>query len=340
MYCTQFALVVLFCIGSSLGQTVPTVWPQQWHTWVVTSVKVANATDPQYNQGRLIMFDGINQVACRYWEQNLVNLSTTRQADYCDYSVAKHYIMSDTKADSVCSSIVPINGTLSRLAYPPDFVSTAKFLGVNHVGQLDCNHFFAPAIKLSDGQYVQMDVWTDVGLGLPCQISTLNIKTNEITTWAFDGFALAIPHQAIQQCSIPKIMCAEPDWVCHAKRTADPGVLGSALGWTCSDGKIDCTPINPGGDHYYPNTLMDHCDWAFNQYYLQHRYNQGIDACDFGGVGEIVPPSPTPTPTPTPGTTKQFLPREQSRDVMKFLKAMTGSSASVYPYDLVCINQA
>jgi len=255
--------------------------------------------------------------------------------------------MNDTKADSNCSLILPITGSLDRIVYPADFITSAKFLGKTHVGQLDCNHFYAPSVKLSDGSLVQMDVWVDVDQSLPCQISTLDLSSKAITTWAFDGFSSVIPPQATQQCSIPLIMCAEEDWVCNVMSGADPSALQGALGWACSDGKIDCTPINPGGSNFYPDTLNDHCNWAFTAYYLQHRYNQGIDACSFGGLANIAPPSPPPAttgshPIKRSSTIGEYLsesiesrarrPREATVD--KFLHSMAG--ASVYPYDIVC----
>jgi len=285
------------------------------------------------------MFDGLAQVACRYMEQNLVNSTLTRPADYCDYNKGKHYIMDDTtKSNSTCTETVPLSTPqLERIVYPDDFVANAKFLGKNHVGQLDCNHFYAPSIKLSDGSYVQMDVWVDVSQGFPCQISTLNLKTQDITTWAFDGFDTVIPHEAIKQCSIPLIMCGEENWVCEAMPNADPNLLQGALGWTCdpAQGKIDCTPINEGGDHYYPNTLQAHCNWAFTAYFLQHRWEGGIDACSFSGLAQIVPP----TPPPPHRASKVPVVRQQTRDVRveEFLHSMTG--ASVIPYDIVCTDE-
>jgi len=311
------------------AQTVPKLFPQVWHTWVVTTVK-QGTSEPSYNQGQLIMFDGPNQVACRYWEQNLVNLSTTRRADYCDYSAGKYYIMSDTKEDSTCSDVVNITVKVSQIAYPADFVATARLLGKDHVGQLDCNHFYAPKVKLGDGSFVQMDVWVDVVRSLPCQISTLDSKTQTIVTWAFDGFDMQVPHSAVAQCSIPKIMCAQKDWVCHSKHTEDPNALAAALGWTCSnDGKVNCAPINPGGENFFPDTLTAHCDWAFNTYYQTHRFSQGIDACGFSGLAELVPPSPSP----------QFLRKRTDTSLLNFLEGIRSVARvgdSVLPYDIVC----
>jgi len=333
--------VLLVLCYTVLGQnpSPPNLWPLTWHSWVVTTVKMAAAKEPTFNEGRLIMFDTPNKVACRYWEQNLVNVSTTRRADYCDYDTNKHYTMLDTKPDSKCSNVSNVVDTISRLVFPADFVGTARYLGNNTVGQLNCNHFYAPAVKLGDGSFVQMDVWVDMIRGLPCQISTLDLQTQLIITWAFDGFDITIPHQAIQQCSIPKIMCAQQNWVCQAKRNADEGALAAAIGWVCGQGGVNCAPINPGGDHFYPDTLIAHCDWAFNEYFLEHRYNQGIDACNFNNLAELVPPTP---PSPPPPVVNNSRPTS----IIEFLAGMTGTYrigssgfAMVFPFDLACANE-
>jgi len=54
---------------------------------------------------------------------------------------------------------------------------------------------------------------------------------------------------------------------------------------------MDCSPINPGGDYYIPNTVQNHCNWAFNNYYMLYRGKLGTSACALGTVSELVPPS-------------------------------------------------
>jgi len=140
-------------------------------------------------------------------------------------------------------------------------------------------------------QLIQMDVWTAVDNDFPCQISITDIPTRVVTTWAFDGFGTTIPPEAINQCSAPKILCTQANWVCISKPGTDPSKLLSALQWVCDPTHLDCSPIQPGGDHYIPNTLPDHCNWAFNAYFLLHRASQGLAACDFGGTAQFVAPS-------------------------------------------------
>jgi len=126
-----------------------------------------------------------------------------------------------------------------------------------------------------------------------------------VTTWAFDGFGPTIPPEAINQCSAPKLLCQETNWMCLSKPGTDNGKLQSAIQWVCDPTHLDCSPINPGGAHYLPNTLLDHCNWAFNAYYVKYRSTQGVGACDFGGIAQIVPPNGTVT-TSNPIRTVMF----------------------------------
>eukprot|EP01124_Arcella_intermedia_P024011 TRINITY_DN3952_c0_g1_i1.p1 TRINITY_DN3952_c0_g1~~TRINITY_DN3952_c0_g1_i1.p1 ORF type:complete len:164 (-),score=32.27 TRINITY_DN3952_c0_g1_i1:13-504(-) len=129
--------------------------------------------------------------------------------------------------------------------------------------------------------------------GYPCEIVLRDVSTNMETTWAFDGFSDSLP-ALTQACSAAPLMCKQPDWVCHAKRGVDRDILGTQLGWVCDPTRINCDPINPNGTHFEPNTVEDHCDWAFNQYFQKNRLIQGYGACDFKGTAELIPPVMVP----------------------------------------------
>jgi hypothetical protein len=77
--------------------------------------------------------------------------------------------------------------------------------------------------------------------------------------------------------------------VCRSKAGATDQALGDAIGYVC--GVIDCTPIQPGGDHYDPNTPKDHADWAMNAFYQIHKSDPYGDyqACFFNGAAEVFP---------------------------------------------------
>jgi len=210
--------------------------------------------------------------------------------DYCDYKAENHYNLPSTASNATCGSTTVMTGNISSIPYPAEYLAVAKFLGVDKVNQLNCNHFLAPNI-LVNGENIQMDVWTAQLTGYPCQISITDLTTTIITTWAFDGFNTVFPSNSVNQCLAAKIMCAEANWVCNAKPGTSDSQLINALSWVCSSGGVNCAPINPGGDHYLPNTPIAHANWAFNAYYLIYRTVQGPEACDFGGIAQIIPPT-------------------------------------------------
>ncbi|XP_052161901.1 glucan endo-1,3-beta-glucosidase 13 [Oryza glaberrima] len=76
---------------------------------------------------------------------------------------------------------------------------------------------------------------------------------------------------------------------------ARPGVsqedLQNALDWACGQGGADCTPLQPGGRCYQPDTLLSHASYAFNIFYQQNG-NSDI-ACNFGGAGTIIKRNPS-----------------------------------------------
>jgi len=93
----------------------------------------------------------------------------------------------------------------------------------------------------------------------------------------------------------------------------------------CSAGLVDCTPINPGGAHFEPDTIYAHCDWAFDQYYQANKDIQGVAACDFSGSAELVPPSSPPQK------------RANRPNLFKFLSSMTNAGPGlILDYDVVC----
>ena len=76
---------------------------------------------------------------------------------------------------------------------------------------------------------------------------------------------------------------------------ARPGVpqedLQNALDWACGQGAADCSPLQPGGHCYQPNTLLLHASYAFNIFYQQN--GKSDIACNFGGAGTITKRDPS-----------------------------------------------
>jgi len=240
-----------------------------------------------YNTGQMIAYDPSNSYSCRYDQQNLISPSLNRSVDMCDYSAENHWGMYYWETGFNCTSNENISGPLSGLIWPPEFVNAAKFLGVTVINLWTCNHFIAMNIPL-DGKTIQMDVWTTTDNGYPCEISTRDVVTGVITTWAFGSFDEFIPVEA-EQCTAPKIICTQENWICQPKPGETDDALGEQLQWACQPSNLDCTPINPGGQYFEPNNVQSHCAWAFNTYYQANRVTQGISACYFNGTSQMVP---------------------------------------------------
>jgi len=291
-----FLFVSVYAITAQ-NPTPPTTFPATWYTWVVTSVTKSGVSKPLYDFGQLIAYDSVNQWSCRLNQQDLINANPNRPVDYCNYKGELHYSIPNTYSNVTCASSVATQGNLTSIPYPPEYLNAAKFFGVDKVNQLTCNHFVASGIMIA-GETLQMDVWTDTKTNMPCQISVTDLSTTVVTTWAFDGFTIAIPPDSINQCLAAMILCAENNWVCNAMSSATDAQLIAALSWVCGAGGLNCGPINPGGSNYYPNTPQAHADWAFNAYYLLYRTTQGPAACNFGGIAQIVPPNSTVTIAP------------------------------------------
>jgi hypothetical protein len=64
--------------------------------------------------------------------------------------------------------------------------------------------------------------------------------------------------------------------------------VSGALGWVCGAGGVDCGPINPGGSHFEPNTVVSHADYAFNQFWAAQQ-GHGYDPCFFNGIARLTP---------------------------------------------------
>jgi len=284
-----FGLLVIFTCAQP---TPPDSFPPSWYTWVVTTVLEVGGTSPKYAMGQLVAYNLQQAWYCRLNQQNLVSPQPDRPVDHCDFTAGKHYMLANTIPGVTCGSTVDIESGMGIITYPPEYLARAVFFGVDRVAQKECNHFVATGIVI-DGKNVQMDVWTSTDASFPCQISVTDFDANPrtITTWAFDGFGTVIPSDSVNQCLAAKLICAQPDWLCHPIATATDQQLQTALNWVCSPSILDCSPISPGGEFYIPNTPRDHSKWAFNAYYLKNRSTQGPGACSFGGLADIVPPT-------------------------------------------------
>ncbi|XVF47909.1 hypothetical protein PTKIN_Ptkin03bG0147800 [Pterospermum kingtungense] len=77
---------------------------------------------------------------------------------------------------------------------------------------------------------------------------------------------------------------------CVPKVDASYAQLQSNLDYACGQG-IDCTPIQPAGACYEPNTVRSHAAFAMNSYY--RTKGQSYQNCDFAGTGVITTADPS-----------------------------------------------
>jgi hypothetical protein len=260
-----------------------------WSTWVVITV-LDTAREPVHisNTGQLIAYDPPKNFACRYSQEDLLKPSTNRSVDMCDYNQGKHYAIKSHPFGQDCVLNEPISGTLNNFVWPQAFLDTAVFRGTDRLADIICNHFHSDNIVV-DGKVVLFDVWTSVETGYPCQIYAWEKSTTIHRNWAFVGFTETIAPSSIQ-CTGPQLICTQPNWVCAPKPGIPNDNLGMELRWVCEPTRLDCSPINPHGPFYLPNTVQNHCSWAFNAYYLANRAALGLGACNFSNTAQLIPP--------------------------------------------------
>ncbi len=92
----------------------------------------------------------------------------------------------------------------------------------------------------------------------------------------------------------PRHRRLQEQW-CVAKPNQAATTLQGDLDWACGplqgQGQVDCSPIQSTGACYNPNTLEDHCNWAFNAYYLLH--SNLADPYDFAGYAVLTTIDPS-----------------------------------------------
>ncbi|XP_021610495.1 major pollen allergen Ole e 10 isoform X1 [Manihot esculenta] len=77
---------------------------------------------------------------------------------------------------------------------------------------------------------------------------------------------------------------------CIAKPSTEAGTLFRNIDFSCGQSGVDCTPIQPGGSCFNPDTPVSHASYAMNLFYKfagKHPWD-----CNFNGTGVTVPQNP------------------------------------------------
>eukprot|EP00759_Apiculatamorpha_spiralis_P027704 PhF_6_TR30429/c0_g1_i1/m.44662 len=291
-----FAFLVVVGIFGDVSATGPPTLPPGYSSWVVRSLSLIypnNTIMEQWSIGEHIDIDTSFNGFCTYGRQQLFPVSPPDRQPLFMYNYSTGYRFSKVilnNGGSVDCSVARIpQGTMppgGDQDYAPstDVLSKMVFIGYASVDNANCSQWKASLTP--DANTLTTLIWSvRVIDSMPALLTnnTYNAVANLTyqTTIAYVGQYV---HQGFNaNCSNADVCLGS---VCIANRQSSPDQLGGALSWVCG-GNIDCAPINAGGKDFYPNTLLTHCDWAFNTYYEAHS-SQGPGACAFGGTANLV----------------------------------------------------
>jgi len=112
-------------------------------------------------------------------------------------------------------------------------------------------------------------------------------------SWAINAWYQKYPINPSKSCNFGYtafLMCE--NCTCDLFPNATDTDLQNALTYVCAN--FNCTPIQPGGSNYLPNTLAAHTAWAVNAWY--QAFNWTFEACQFNGIAYLTPVQCTGTP--------------------------------------------
>lgn len=78
---------------------------------------------------------------------------------------------------------------------------------------------------------------------------------------------------------------------CVAKPEATDAQLQANIDWVCSQGGVDCKPIQAGGACFSPDNKRAQASYVMNMYYQSHGRSDG--ACNFSGTGVVTANNPS-----------------------------------------------
>ncbi|CAH8359218.1 unnamed protein product [Eruca vesicaria subsp. sativa] len=90
--------------------------------------------------------------------------------------------------------------------------------------------------------------------------------------------------------ALPAPSTAGGKW-CVAKLGASDAQLQGNIDWVCSQGGVDCKPIQAGGSCFNPSSVRTHASFVMNAYFQKNGRTDG--SCNFSGTGVVVGNNPS-----------------------------------------------
>ena len=287
-----FAATLLVSACVAIPPPMPYNW---WQAWTTLSTNFINEEGNASEVSSFGFHSVVNQnqeVLCRHGILELFpvvqNYSVTDVTNFTA-GYRHHRYMNDNGTVTNCTSSKVAGkmqaGGAYYLAPRPDIFAQMTFLENTTANGQNCSLWMWQGFDDNGNRnLVQWFVsWEDddtqILVNQTWYVDPKTKKTSSIIhTTAFNGYE-EMNYWPIQ-CSEPNI-CGEE--YCAANAGAGDGALQSAINWACG-GYVDCTNISIGGPNYYPDTVLSHASWVFNQYF-QANAGQGASACDFNGAG-------------------------------------------------------
>ncbi|XP_059669677.1 uncharacterized protein LOC132314924 [Cornus florida] len=135
-------------------------------------------------------------------------------------------------------------------------------------GQRDCN-FAGSGVVTQDDPTKGGSCFPNQG-----QAKSSSVSQKSSPEQAFSGKIKPTPPGTIKKYCLPK-------------QETSPSALQKNIDYACA--KIDCKPIQPGGECYEPNTVKDHAAYAMNYYYQLSDRRE----CDFSNTALVTSENPS-----------------------------------------------
>ena len=264
-------------------------------TWAVLSQNSQGTHQPNtidWSVGMHLQVDAVNKLVCTYHAQELDPITpqyrATVLANYSSGVETHHLEYFNGSATNCGGKPLPAGAEMGvgggwMFAPTPDIHKQLRWLEYTIVGTTNSSIWtYLEQVNATAHRIFTWNIQVDGSIPNVWVNLTYDSATNNtvILTAAYNGYHATT---GVNQDCLETTDCGKLTCVVNTQASAQS--IADALGWVCT--VEDCTAINQGGSHYYPNSAVAHGGWAFNEYY-QANSNQGSGACNFQGAAELV----------------------------------------------------